>query len=566
MSVKDFRIKSLRFSGGEEVQLEPGSLLLLVGPNNSGKSVALREIEDWLKPSHLKPEIRFVIRAVEFQDVTVDDLFELSTAMYPTSEVAGGTVVIQMGGGKRFQLHRRGPLQAWYEACFYFLVQRLDTETRLTYANAIGRVDVFGGEPPNAGIHWLQKDEAIYRQVSATVRGAFGADLIINWGGSTTVGFHVGDPPITTVERDRVSQPYLEELNRLPRLEQLGDGIRSFVATVLAAYVGPHPIVLIDEPEAFLHPPQAARLGAVLGRLTSEQKRQAIVATHSADFIKGVLSVPGNTVICRVERSGSVNHAYALNAADIQQFWSSPLLRSSQAIAGIFHEGVVVCEADADARFYESVLSTVAPEFSRPIDLYFVHGGGKGALSTLSAAYRRLQIPTAVIADIDLLRNYSEFSAVYSALGGDPSALKSMFNEVSTQLGDQGPVLSVTAFATEFRELLTVIEAEKRVSPDSRRKGSELLENAADWSEAKKYGLDKLKGGARDRAKALVGECQKIGLFLVPKGELEGWWRDGPAGKRVWIVAAIERLNTNCGDFVDAQSFVRQICRYFDYS
>lgn len=48
MPVTDFRIKSLTFSGGQTMPLESGTLLLLVGPNNSGKSAALREIGTWL--------------------------------------------------------------------------------------------------------------------------------------------------------------------------------------------------------------------------------------------------------------------------------------------------------------------------------------------------------------------------------------------------------------------------------------------------------------------------------------------------------------------------------------
>jgi hypothetical protein len=506
-----------------------------------------------------------VLRSAEFQDVAADDLLGQMKAWYSPTELPNGLFNFS-GPGGRFQVHLGTGLNTLYQVFYSSLIQRLDTETRLTYANPVGRVDVFGGEGPSAGIHWLQKNEAVYKQVSATVRAAFGSDLIINWGAGTAVGFHVGEAPAITAEHDRVSQAYQEQLNKLPRLEKLGDGIRSFVATVIAAHVGPHPIVLIDEPEAFLYPPQAARLGDVLGRLITEQQRQAIVATHSADFIRGALSTSGSVAICRIERSGSVNHAYVLNPDDIQQFWSSPLLRSSQAITGLFHEAVVVCEADADARFYERVLSTVAGAFSRPIDLYFVHGGGKGALGMLSAAYRRLQIPTVVIADIDLLKNYSEFSAVFSVLGGDSSVVKSLFIAASTQLGNQGAVLPVADFAAEFRKLITTIEAEKRVSPDSRRRGSELLESAADWSEAKKYGIDKLKGGAREDVKKLLEQCAGIGLFLVPKGELEGWWRDGPAAKREWIMAAINRLNENPGEFADAQGFIKQICQYLGYA
>ena len=141
-----------------------------------------------------------------------------------------------------------------------------------------------------------------------------------------------------------------QEPRRLPRLETLGDGIRSFVAAVIAAHVGHHPILLIDEPEAFLHPPQAFRLGQVLSRLINEQGRQEILATHSADFIRGALSGSNNVAICRIERIDNSNHAGLLNPEDVRKLWSSPLLRSSQAIGGLFSEGAVVCEADGDCR------------------------------------------------------------------------------------------------------------------------------------------------------------------------------------------------------------------------
>ena len=78
------------------------------------------------------------------------------------------------GGRGRFQVHRN----SGSETCCISssppspLIQRLETETRLTYANPVGRVDVFGGEAPSAGIHWLQKNEVVYKQVSATVRAA----------------------------------------------------------------------------------------------------------------------------------------------------------------------------------------------------------------------------------------------------------------------------------------------------------------------------------------------------------------------------------------------------------
>ena len=44
-------IQSLTFSDGSEVDLEPSSVTLLIGPNSSGKSLALRIIQQFVQRS-----------------------------------------------------------------------------------------------------------------------------------------------------------------------------------------------------------------------------------------------------------------------------------------------------------------------------------------------------------------------------------------------------------------------------------------------------------------------------------------------------------------------------------
>src|ERR1019366_8066393 len=138
-----------------------------------------------------------------------------------------------------------------------------------------------------------------------------------NWGGANQIWFHFGDDPPRTADHDRVSPRYLKELDQVPRLETLGDGVRSFVATVIAAHTGPQPVLLIDEPEAFLHPPQAVPPAQILPRLITERRRQAIIATHSADFIRGALSGSPQVSICRLERTGNVNTASRLDPGQL---------------------------------------------------------------------------------------------------------------------------------------------------------------------------------------------------------------------------------------------------------
>ncbi|MGZ3471666.1 MAG: AAA family ATPase [Isosphaeraceae bacterium] len=53
------------------------------------------------------------------------------------------------------------------------------------------------------------------------------------------------------------------------QLDEQGDGIRSFVGIVVALLILNRGLFLIDEPEAFLHPPQAYRIGAFIAEQSS---------------------------------------------------------------------------------------------------------------------------------------------------------------------------------------------------------------------------------------------------------------------------------------------------------
>lgn len=380
--------------------------------------------------------------------------------------------------------------------------------------------------------------------------------------GGARVWFHVGEEPPRTSDADRVSISYLNALELLPRLDDEGDGIRSFVGTALAAQVGSHPVLLIDEPEAFLHPPQARRLGSILAESAATGGRQMFLATHSSDVIQGAMDSSSNVVVCRMVRDGCKNHISILGQSELKELWAKPLLRSSVAINGIFHSGVVVCEGDADCRFYEALAIHLERESARPLDLYFVHGGGKGAIATLGQTYTALKVPTAVIADLDLLRRKEEFFKLYALLGGDRLAIEALYSRVSNALNDRKPIISGTEFVAKAGIVLSRVQNTNKVNASDRKELQDLLDAAADWSEVKRYGIDKLAGAELTAGKELVTKCREVGLFLVPKGVLECWWREGPADKADWIAKAIPKLNDSPELFRDAAQFVADVCAY----
>ena len=71
--------------------------------------------------------------------------------------------------------------------------------------------------------------------------------------------------------------------------------MRSFASVILHLLAPITPsILLLDEPEAFLHPPQARLLGEIIAKEKSH-RAQLFVATHSSDVLQGLMNVAPTT-------------------------------------------------------------------------------------------------------------------------------------------------------------------------------------------------------------------------------------------------------------------------------
>jgi hypothetical protein len=76
-------------------------------------------------------------------------------------------------------------------------------------------------------------------------------------------------------------------------------------------------------------------------------------------------------------------------------------LRAESILDGIFSEAIVAVEADDDRLVYHTTWETLAKELR--LDAHFVAVGGTGGVADTCRLYRRLHIPVAVVADLDLI-------------------------------------------------------------------------------------------------------------------------------------------------------------------
>jgi hypothetical protein len=250
--------------------------------------------------------------------------------------------------------------------------------------NLVGSTNVhdYRTEIPQHPLHRMFMDKELEEKLSRLTYRAFGQILCINRY-VFQIDLRMGQPtlPLTLPP---ASQELLDQYMALPLVSNQGDGVKSFVGLLLHTIIPDQTVLLIDEPEAFLHPPQARLMGRILANDTPPAS-QIIVATHSQDFLQGVLESPARKIkLIRLSRNPDGSAAtLALEPDRVRELWSYAQIRYSNLLDGLFHSGVVVCESDADCQFYEATLDLILDFIlanSSDHDLLFTHVGGKARL------------------------------------------------------------------------------------------------------------------------------------------------------------------------------------------
>jgi hypothetical protein len=329
---------------------------------------------------------------------------------------------------------------------------------------------------------------------------------------------------------DRVSvdpQIAIHQFLDYPVLDEQGDGMRSAAAVLLALEAVHRPITLIDEPEAFLHPPQARALGRRLG--TNPGGRQLLISTHSTDLLRGILGTAHDVRVIRLTRRGDHNVPHIIDPQVLRELAHDPLLNSARVLDGIFYRGAIVTEADADRAFYEVVAAQLLPDN----DFHYLHAQSKQTVFRVVDAYRQLGVPCASIIDIDLLNDGTELRKLLSAHGAEESEC-----QAALRLREQIEASVCAASAEErlanmlvsLREGLAVAEDATQNAADRARVLGRLCDKVKNfkspWQAVKEGGVVALPRDVRTTFQELAQRCERHGLFLVPVGELEGWLPD----------------------------------------
>ncbi|PUB34461.1 AAA15 family ATPase/GTPase [Elizabethkingia sp. YR214] len=556
-----FYIKEILFNDNSKICFEKNDIVVFVGPNNAGKSAALKESAEQIKATNNytkvvkkikigkegeKYDFKSYIEKISIKKKTTNPEIYFQGLGY---DIYSPSIENQLNDYEKVGIGNLFPI----------FVNILNTEQRLSSANPPPNIRLIT-DPINHPIHFLQKDDEIENKFSGYFKQAFGTDLIVHRNAGMEVPLYVGEKPILQNGEDRVSKNYIEALEKLDLLHKQGDGMRSFVGILLNSFIAIHDILFIDEPEAFLHPPQARLLGKMLGKDLPSEK-QLFLATHNEDFLKGLLEAnSSNLKIIRINREGTVNSIKVLDSIDIDAIWNDSLLRHSNILAGLFHSKVVICESDSDSRFYSAVLNSQFDGGANPTtDILFINVGGKHRIPVAIKALNKLNVSIKVISDFDILNNIEPLKIIYEELGGDWSDVNKDWELVKYEIENKRPEFLTEDAKNQINDILSSID--ERIFPKKKIvEINKVLKKSSPWTEAKEIGKAFIpNGNAMQAFNRIQTKFIKKGLLIPEVGELESFVKSvGNHGPK-WINNVLAKDLKNDPELSDARDFVNLI-------
>lgn len=556
-------VSEIQFNDGTSITLEKDEIILFVGPNNVGKSVSLKDIQVFVKSNNTKSKIISKINLSK--EGSIDDLMDYFRGTEMIDETHQNSVRLQSFGLNVSIVggftHTWDNYENGISSLTDYFSSFLNTVERLKLVNTPDNIPLTTTAPKHP-IHFLQRDANLELKFSEYFKLAFGSDLIVHRGAGSKVPVYIGERPNVNTEEgeDRISLSYAKKIETLSKLDEQGDGMKSFVGVLLNAFLAQYSMIFVDEPEAFLHPPQARLLGRMIGKeLPSD--RQLFIASHSGDFLRGLLDSNSQKLrIIRIDRLGDENKFCELTPDDINVLWNDSLLRHSNVLDGIFHKKIVICESDSDCRFYSAILDTIieSKNISNP-DFMFIHCGGKHRIPQVIKALKQLNVDVTVICDFDVLNDNKPLEDIILNLGGDWTSLKAKWRNVKNTVDSKKPELESEDVKREIISILNSIQ-DKKFPKKAEKDIKAILKKTSAWSEAKQNGKSFIPSGQPTNDFNYINtEFRQIGLYIVEVGELECFDKTvGNHGPK-WVNEVLEKDLKNDIELEEARKFMEDI-------
>ncbi|MBF7075982.1 ATP-dependent nuclease [Streptococcus sp. HF-100] len=551
-------IKEITFNDGNKWKFNKDDIVLLVGPNNVGKSRTLKDLrEDLNDTSKIKVLVKEVTyETTGFSEEQLRDYFERN---YVKDSHGSYDVMIEENVYHSFNDFNFTNIldeKQFYKALFSFL----STENRLGLTRPIK----FNSIVDNQNLNIMRKldiDSESISKLNQALDSGFQKSVEVHedyLDGNMTKKYKIGESiEICNV----IKSNKRDNLNKLKQFEDLhnqGDGIRNAVAVLASIIVNEHSLFLIDEPETFLHPPQARVLGKNIVRLS--EGKQLFISTHNIDFIRGVLEEASSRVkIIKIDRYDNNNTFNLVNNDSISNISSDKNLKYTNILNGLFYNQVVLCENESDCKFYSAILEY--EDLTTYQNTLFCAVGGKEQFKKIVPLLKRLNINYKIIADIDLINNIDSLKQLLNSIESQcykriekqhKQFLENFEREMNSQVKTQERI------KTEINE---AFDADIYMSPKVAERIKTILRDISSLKLLKSGGKNIIPQGD---CMALFNEIKEFlidyNIFILECGEIERFVPEVSGHGNTWV----EKVFTNYADistdvYDEARKFIRTV-------
>lgn len=552
-------ISKIKFNIGEELEINKNDIVVFVGPNNAGKSQALKDI--FQLSSKTQPGIVVADTTVtKYTAPVLPLLVKIATVNSQSNSINCQFLERSMsfpGDIERF--FADVPALGNFRDIF---VAYLDTSARLTICwppQSIRR-DAVRTHP----IHYAAYDPQYRKWLSDNFKKAFNSEVIPHTQFGAAVPLCIGEPvnfEDKGFEDEQARQEaYAAILDTYKQIQDQGDGIKSFTGILLYLMLDHYCTYIIDEPESFLHPPQARIMGQIIGKTLSNDQ-QAFISTHSEDIIQGLLETHQNRIkIIRITREDDINKFSILDNKKISEVWGDPLFKYSNILSSLFYKSVVLCESDSDCKMYSIIDSHIKQLMGKYSETLFIHCGGKHRMAKIVSALRALNIDVKLIPDIDVMNNECVFREIVEAFNIEWDTIKSAYKVMTSNIiSSKEPVSRNTA-----REKILKLLDESHEASLSKKEIEAIRRIAkyhSKWDDIKKSGKSAIPSGdSTNSFKEIDRILRENGIYIVPVGELECFIKEVGGHGPEWVNAVLEQYkNLNDGVYTQITQFIRDM-------
>ena len=310
----------------EAITITP--VTVFVGPNNSGKSKVLSEIEQYCRTGQ-KNAMSVILDDLTFPGLAAAaavQAIEQITLRPNPGETLQSEHIIVGARGQRQQVHRENLTQCLqtpmnnvpvFCQCFLnYSTVMLDGRSRIDLVNQQPGGDL--QQPPQSSLQVLFRDDAKRHEVRRIVAEAFGSHFVLDPTNLGQLRIRLSErPPSTDLEERGIHEEAVRFHANAQPIEVTSDGVKAFTGIVTQLMAGDPRLVLIDEPEAFLHPSLASTLGYEVSRAALGSDKRVFVSTHSPTFVMGCIQSGAPVTIIRLTYRGGNATARVLPSTEI---------------------------------------------------------------------------------------------------------------------------------------------------------------------------------------------------------------------------------------------------------